>query len=194
MPSAIVVDQGGDVYVGGYTASVPADSHLSASDGFAPFPTTRGAVYQPGERVDVFVTKINSSGSALVYSTLMGGSGFDTLKGLAIDAAGNAYFAGYGSPDFPVTPGAFDSGYSGGFAAKLSADGAKLLYSTRFGGVRLDSAGLVTINSAGNTFITLSSPAGSFVIPPKPPVGQPRIAQRSSPSRVRYAAPTPARP
>jgi uncharacterized protein (TIGR03437 family) len=166
VPSAIAVDEGGNGYVGGYTASVPAYSHPMASDEFAPFPTTPGAVYQPGDRVDVFVTKTNSSGSALVYSTLLGGSGFDTLKGLAIDPIGNAYFAGYGSSDFPVTPGAFDSGYSGGFAAKLSPDGAKLLYSTRLGGVRLDSAGLVAIDSAGNAFITGLSVNPRFPITP----------------------------
>jgi len=50
---------------------------------YSRIPHNAGAVYQPGDRVDVFITKINSSGSALVYSTLLGGSGFDTLKGLA---------------------------------------------------------------------------------------------------------------
>ena len=94
------------------------------------------------DRSDVFVTKINATGTALVYSVLMGGSGFEWFVGLFVDGDGSAYFAGYGTPDFSLTPGAFDSGYSGGFAGKLSADGSQLLYSTHLGGTWLRDAEL----------------------------------------------------
>ena len=109
------------------------------------------------DRSDVFVTKINATGTALVYSVLMGGSGFEWLVGLFVDGDGSAYFAGYGTPDFPLTPGAFDSGYSGGFAGKQSADGSQLLYSTHLGGVRLNDAELAWVDSLGRAVVIGSS-------------------------------------
>ena len=58
---------------------------------------------------DVFVTKLNAAGSALLYSTYLGGEGFDSGGGLVVNAAGNAFVSGgTGSTDFPTTPGAFD--------------------------------------------------------------------------------------
>ena len=67
-------------------------------------------------------TKLNPAGSALVYSTFLGGSGFDSAMGLAVDAGGNAYVAGgTGSADFPTTAGAFDTTSGGGFITKLNS-------------------------------------------------------------------------
>ena len=91
----IAVDAAGNAYVGG----------LAISTGF---PTTPGA-FQPGigggSSFDAFVAKLDPTGTALVYSTYLGGDGQDQVNGIAIDAAGNAYVTGFtGSTDFPTTP------------------------------------------------------------------------------------------
>jgi pimeloyl-ACP methyl ester carboxylesterase len=91
----LAVDATGHAYVTGWTWSLD-------------FPTTPGAV-QPtlGGWWDAFVAKLDPTGSALVYSTYLGGSNYDEGRGLAVDATGHAYVTGYtGSPDFPTTPGA----------------------------------------------------------------------------------------
>ena len=83
----------------------------------ADFPTTAGAfqtTYGGGRRNDAFVSKLNSSGSALVYSTYLGGSGDDVGHGIAVDSSGNAYVTGYThSSDFPTTAGAFQTTLGG---------------------------------------------------------------------------------
>jgi hypothetical protein len=88
---------------------------------------------------DVFVTKLNASGSGLVYSTYIGGSSDDFGYGIAVDGSGNAYVTGYtNSTDYDVTPGAFQTTYGGGFydvfVTKLNASGSGLVYSTYIGG------------------------------------------------------------
>ncbi len=112
--SAIVVDGEGRAYVTGHTRS---------SD----FPTTPGA-FDPtynGDAGDAFVAKLNAAGSALEYATFLGGGSYDYGYAIAVDGAGRAYVTGYGSSDFPTTPGAFDPTYNGGgdaFVAMLSTE------------------------------------------------------------------------
>src|SRR5437867_4752142 len=94
----IVVDAGGNPYVTGFAGSTD-------------FPTTPGAFQTAllsGPYYSAFVTKLNPTGSGLVYSTYLGGSGGETGNAIAVDAAGHAYVTGAtGSPDFPTTLGAF---------------------------------------------------------------------------------------
>jgi hypothetical protein len=103
------------------------------------FPTTSGAFQRElkGER-DAAVVKLSADGSRLVFSTLLGGSNWDGIMGVRIDALGNIYVAGHTrSQDFPTTSGAPQSmlgGNSDCFLTKLSSDGSKLLYSTYLGG------------------------------------------------------------
>jgi hypothetical protein len=101
--SAIAVDALGSAYVTGLTGS---------SD----FPTTRGAFQTTfGGYYDAFVSKLNAAGSALLYSTYLGGSGPDSGQGITLDASGNAYITGSaGSSNFPTTAGAFQTTYRGG--------------------------------------------------------------------------------
>ena len=102
-PQGIAVDSGGNSYVTGYTKSVD-------------FPTTPG-VFQSvlrGEQ-DVFVTKLNATGTALSYSTYLGGDGGDGPGDIAVDSLGYAYVVGNSIPPsngsgFPTTPGAFRTG------------------------------------------------------------------------------------
>lgn len=142
------VDKAGFVYAAGWTRS---------SD----FPTTPGAYDRTHDsKMDVFVAKIKPDGSDLVYSTFIGGSGTDQCRGaMDFDETGAVYLAGYtDSRNFPVTPGAiqrtFQGGYGDAFVAKLSANGSQLLYATYLGsegpdhafpGLRLHSDGSITV-------------------------------------------------
>src|SRR5437867_10097 len=86
---------------------------------------------------DAFVTKLNPTGSVLLYSTYLGGSDFDTGVGIAVDASGNAYVTGRTfSTNFPTTAGSFQTTLGGGgdvFVTKLNPTGSALVYSTYLG-------------------------------------------------------------
>ena len=157
---------GGDGDDQGYVIAVDGagNAHLTGLTGSTTdFPTTAGAfdeTYNGG--YDAFVTKLNASGAALVYSTYLGGSGFDFGYGIAVDSGGSAYVTGYtGSTDFPTTAGAFDETYNGGldaFVTKLDASGAALVYSTYLGGsgqeYRCTGGPLIAVDGAGNAYVT----------------------------------------
>lgn len=154
----IAVDASGDAYVTGETAS---------SD----FPTTRGAFQTVKAGSDnAYVTKFNPTGSALVYSTFIGGSQVDFGVRIAVDASNNAYVIGdTSSPNFPTTAGAFDTSSNGSFdvfALKLNAAGSSLIYSTFLGGSGMDSAGGLAIDSGGNAYISGGTGSSDFPITP----------------------------
>ncbi len=161
----IAVDTGNNAYLTGYTYS-------------ANFPTTAGA-YQATfngatNLSDAFIVKVNPAGSALTYSTLLGGKANDLANGIAIDAAGNAYVTGTTigtTNDFPVTIGAFQTTYKGSnvpgpvtdaFVTKLSPTGAALVYSTYLGGNGADQAFGIAVNAQGSAFITGSTSSSNF--------------------------------
>jgi hypothetical protein len=156
----IAVDAAGSAYVVGETGS--------AMD----FPITPGAFQTTHHGVtDTFVTKLNPTGSALVYSTFLGGSSYDTGHGIAIDSMGTACVAGFtGSYDFPTTDDAFDRTYNAGgmgvdvFVSKLDAAGAALLYSTFLGGSEAEFAELhvIAVDTAGDAYVTGSTFSGDF--------------------------------
>ena len=188
--AGIAVDSKGSAYITGLTES-------------ADFPITQGA-YQtackpygqgcsgvpnsnPSSAYAVFVTKLSPDGSSLVYSTYLGGGYNDNGTAIAVDSSGNAYIAGQTmSPDFPVTPGAYQTtcgprldsingaycdgwhivstcgplGYPDGFVTKLNPTGSALVYSTFLGGSLNDYLTGIAVNSAGEAYvsgITLSS-------------------------------------
>src|SRR5213593_2593929 len=123
----IAVDAAGNAYVTG---------DANSSD----FPTTLGA-FQPTGRGPAFVTKLNATGSALAYSTYLG-NGNGNASAIAVDAAGNAYVTGIAGPNFPTTPGTFQTTPGGGladaFVTKLDPTGSALVYSTYLGGSSTD--------------------------------------------------------
>jgi hypothetical protein len=143
----IAVDALGNAYVTGTTSSTN-------------FPTTIGAFQTTfgGGGLDAFVTKINPTGSGLVYSTYLGGSGDDDGSGIAVDALGNAYVAGTtSSTNFPTTPGAFQTtvgGFEDAFVTKLNPTGSGLVYSTYLGGSGQDFGRGVALDSAGSAYVT----------------------------------------
>ncbi|HEV2383357.1 MAG TPA: SBBP repeat-containing protein [Terriglobia bacterium] len=148
--TAIAVDSLGDAYVTGQTLSVN-------------FPSTAGAL-QPTNKglANVFITELDPSGSALVYSTYLGGIGSDAGESIALDAAGDAYVTGQtSSADFPITPGAFQSKCAGtcstadpdAFVTELNAAGSALIYSTYLGGTGFDQGNGITLDPSGDAFV-----------------------------------------
>ncbi len=166
---ALAIDGQGEAYVTGVTSS-------------SSFPTTEGAFDRsfgggtcgtpPYVSVcrDAFVTRLNDNGTALVYSTYLGGSGDgsgiygDSGRAIAVDPAGNAYVTGWtDSVDFPTTPEAFApsfSGYSDAFVSKLNPAGSELTYSTFLGGSGSDSGHGIAVDSAGTVYVTGDASTG----------------------------------
>jgi len=159
--TSIAVDPSGNAYITGSTCSLD-------------FPVTPGAFQTTcGGGGDAFVSKLNATGSALVYSTYLGGSGLDLGYGIAVDATGSAYVTGQtGSSDFPTTPGAFQTTYHGcsgcwnAFVCKLNASGSALSYSTYLGGSTWDRAWGIAVDAPGNAYV--AGMAGSFDFPTTP--------------------------
>jgi hypothetical protein len=153
----IALDSGGNAYITGWTV---------CRSETCTFPTVNA--FQPnyaGGTNDAFVTKINNSGAALVYSTYLGGGIIingteDWGEGIAVDSAGSAYVTGYTySPDFPVTAGAFDNTRAGldAFITKFTPGGTSLVYSTFLGGAGREQGHGIAVDVAGNAYVTGST-------------------------------------
>lgn len=138
--------EGGRAYVTGLTRS---------ND----FPTTSGA-FQPayaGGDDDAFVTEVADDGSALGYSTFLGGSSGDHGVGIAVEG-GDAYVTGItGSTDYPTTPGVLQPAYGGGFrdafVTRLDRRGSVLGYSTYLGGGSNDGGHAIAVEG-GRAYVT----------------------------------------
>ncbi len=152
--NGITVDYAGNAYVTGQTQS---------SD----FPTTSG-VFDPAfnGNGDAFVTKLNSDGTSLIYSTYLGGTSEDNGTKIAIDIMGNTYITGTTfSNDFPTTIDALDPTYNGNgdaFVTKLNSDGTSLIYSTYLGGISVEQNPAIAIDNTGNAYITGNTFSNDF--------------------------------
>ncbi|MFN0107511.1 MAG: SBBP repeat-containing protein [Blastocatellia bacterium] len=143
---AIAIDAAGSAYIAGATlssSSLPTRNPLQA--------TYAGGFY------DAFVAKLNPAGSALEYSTFLGGNDQENATGIAVDSAGSAYVVGGTlSINFPMKDPVQER-YGGGtdaYLAKLSPSGSTLVYSTYLGGFRGDIANAVAIDINGNAYVT----------------------------------------
>jgi hypothetical protein len=161
-PLNIAVDSSGNAYVSGVTFATN-------------FPTTTGAFQTTfgGGESDAFVTKLNPEGSALIYSTYLGGGGNESAAGIALDTADNAYVTGStNSSNFPISPGAFQATCSNGctagdvFVTSLNQAGSALVYSTYLGGSNSDSATGVTVNANGNAYVVGTTQSPDFPTTP----------------------------
>ncbi|MBI5234350.1 MAG: SBBP repeat-containing protein, partial [Deltaproteobacteria bacterium] len=148
----IALDSANNAYVTGLTYS-------------SNFPTV-GAIDPTYNAVDAFVTKINVAGSALVYSTFLGGGFWDWGNDIAVDSSNNAYVTGYtASSDFPtVNPIDGTLNYDDAFVTKINAGGTALSYSTYLGGTGLmgDWGYGIALDSSGNAYVTGMTDSSDF--------------------------------
>lgn len=160
----IAVDAGGNAYLTGYTTSGDYPTTANAFQGSA----------NPNFQAMAFMTKLNSTGSALLYSSLLGSTTLNyassTGQSIAVDGAGNAYVTGQADYDFPTTPGAFQtSGDFDAFVAKFDpsqAGTASLAYSTLLGGTGSDTGYGIAVDSTGNAYVTGSAGYADFPTTP----------------------------
>ncbi len=149
---AISVDAANNAYVTGYTAANDFNTRAPLQPAF------RGGF-------DAFVAKLDPAGSALIYSTYLGGSEGDLGTGIIVDSAGNAYISGYTtSPDFntkdPLQP-TYRGGLDG-FVAKIDAAGAALVYSTYLGGGNDDQCYGIALDATGSAYVTGTTSSTDF--------------------------------
>jgi hypothetical protein len=153
---AVAVDSAGNAYVAGVTSS-------------ADFPTTAGAWRRThGGLEDGFAVKLGPGGN-LIYSTFVGAGGSDFAVAIAADGAGCAYVAGYTSSlSFPVTSGAYQSSYRGGyydgFVVKLDAAGSAAVYATLLGGSRNDIVLGIAVDGAGAAWVGGQTDSADFPV------------------------------
>jgi uncharacterized protein (TIGR03437 family) len=172
---ALALDSSNDVYVAGCTLSPT-------------FPVTKGAAQihflgnttlNPTYLGDGFVTEFNPTGSALIYSTFVGGTGDDCVTAITVDSTGAVYMTGSTqSTDLPVTPGALQSTLAGfasdaippsvkqdvgdAFVGKLSPGGASFVYLTYLGGSRNDGGTAIAVDSSGTAYVAGFSDSTDF--------------------------------
>jgi Beta-propeller repeat/Putative binding domain, N-terminal len=160
--SSIAVDTGGNAYVAGTTSSsdFPTRNALQPNN-----LTPQGILNLLGTG---FVSKINAAGSALVYSTYLGGSGDEAAYGIAVDSAGNAYVTGRtGSNDFPTVnalqPSKHSSaGNSNAYVSKINPAGSAFVYSTYLGGSTGDGGSAIAVDGFGNVYVGGSTYSTDF--------------------------------
>jgi PKD repeat protein len=150
----------GQVYLVGSTKS----TDLNATAGTAQ-PT------DPGEGSDGYLACFSAMDLDLIYSMYIGGTGSDYIPGLAVDDEGSVYITGQtNSTDLPVTVGALQGSFGGGyydaFAFKLAKDGSHYVYYTYLGGMYMDDVGGVTVDDDGHAYITGYTNSSDFPRPP----------------------------
>lgn len=154
----IELDQNNNAYVAGYTWS-------------ANFPVTGGAYDTSinGDR-DVFVAKLNATGTSLAYATYLGGSGEESAVDLTLDSQNNAYVTGYTNSDnLPVPTAVIDNSYNGNidaFLFKISSDGSTMPFNTYLGGPGEDQGTAVLLDNQNNIYLTGSTRSGFFPTTP----------------------------
>lgn len=166
----IEVNAAGEVYVCGWTQSTD-------------FPTTAGAyntTFTGTSFQDIWITKLNAAGSALIYSNLIGGIYSDYAYAIALEASGAVYVTGYSTNnnlDFPTTAGAYQSNATGAgaYVLKMNPAGNALVYSTFT--TNSGTAYGIAIDGSGNAYITgtlygsLTTTPGAFDVTPDPMIG-----------------------
>ena len=152
---------------GGIAISSAGNAYVTGSTSSTDFPLKTPFQNVSGGITDAFVTEINATGTALVYSTYLGGAASDFGNGIAVDASGNATLTGTtSSTNFPLKSALQASNLAtGGFTAfvsRLNAAGSALVYSTYLGGTNFDFASSVAVDSAGNAYVTGFTSSSDF--------------------------------
>jgi hypothetical protein len=147
--NGIAVDSSGIAYITGATRSTEVT-----------FPLLYGPDLTHNGLNDVFVAKVNPSGTTLLYCGYIGGSDYDSSSGITVDISGNAYIAGgtLSTEDtFPVLYGpalTHNGGFGDAFVAKVNPSGTTLLYCGYIGGSENDSASGIAVDNSGNAYIS----------------------------------------
>jgi hypothetical protein len=156
----LAVDSSGNTYITGHTFSTnfPTKSPEQTNcDNNSSAAACNG---------DAFVAKVNSSGSALVYSTYLGGRSVDTATAVAVDSAGDAYVTGAtGSTDFPATAGVFQTTgdiFGDAFVTELNPAGSALVFSTYLGGSGPDEGNAIAVDPSGFIYVAGSTNSTNF--------------------------------
>jgi hypothetical protein len=151
--NAIAIDGSGNAYVTGETQSPN-------------FPTRNPIQSPTASSNDAFITEVSSTGTSLVYSTVLGGSSNNLATGIALDSSNNAYVAGITqSSDFPTTTGVVQPHFGGvedGFVTEVKADGSAWVYSTYLGGSGQDDALGIAVDAAGEAYVTGQTGSTNF--------------------------------
>ena len=151
--STIAVDATGSIYVAGSTTSTDFPVTQSAYQ-------TRLAGWRNG-----FITKLNPAGDKIEYSTYLGGSGADSVRGIAVAQTGEAYIVGETtSPNFPVVDGLYQSlrGRQDAFIAGLNTTGTAVIFSTYIGGYGDDTAAGIAVDKAEGIYVTGATTSPDF--------------------------------
>jgi hypothetical protein len=168
--STYIGAEGGTDEVTGLALDYTGRATITGMTQSSNFPTTAGAYGRVfGGYWDGFVARLNGTGTAYVYSTLLPGSGYDEPSGVALDAGLNASVTGRtSSTDFPLTPNAPQGSYRGGgydaFVTRVSPDGGSLVYSTYLGGGGSEQGFAIVVAPTGQACITGWSDATNFPV------------------------------
>jgi hypothetical protein len=157
----LALDSAGNAYVTGFTDSPDFPTRNALFGAIGGTANTSLNIYPQ----DAFIAELNGDGSALMYSTYLGGSGDDIGSGIAVDPAGNTYVTGYSqSTNFPVKS-AFQNGLYGfinAFIAKIGPNGTNLVYSTYLGGNSVDEGEGIAADAAGFAYVTGYTSSSNF--------------------------------
>jgi hypothetical protein len=149
----IATDSSGDAYVTGWTYS----------SNFPTVGTMQGRGLTGSE--DVFITKVDPSGSGLVYSTSLGGTSDDAGYSIAVDSSGNAYVTGNtSSTDFPTASPLQDTNAGGEdvFVTKVNSTGSAVIFSTYLGGSGNDYSTAIAVDSSGDAYVAGATASMNF--------------------------------
>lgn len=158
-------ESGSDILIGAAGSSIVVGSTLTPD-----YPVTAGSYDATANGAhDAVLTELTPDGTALVFSTRLGGHAVDRGRAVERGADGALYVVGdTNSTDFPITPGALDASTLGStpdtFVAKLAADGSALIYSTFLGGAKNDVPGAIVVDPSGQAYVCGSSNSSDFPV------------------------------
>jgi Beta-propeller repeat/Cep192 domain 4 len=164
--NGIALDASGDAFLTGQTNS----SNFPVKGGFQPKYTASscGSALSNFPCFESFVSELNPTGTALVYSSYLGGTAASYGSDIALDSSAAAYVAGWTtSKDFPVTQGAYDTAWGGTneiFVAKIAAGGGAISYATYLGDIFPDQANAIAVDGSGNAWVAGFTYSGKFPV------------------------------
>jgi uncharacterized protein (TIGR03437 family) len=151
----------------GIAVDVQGNAYITGSAGSIDFPTMNAIQSAPGGSGDAFLVKLNATGSAIIYSTLLGGNGIDTGSAVTVDAAGSAYIAGSTFSTNLPTKNPFQAAIGGqedAFIAKINATGNAWAYVTYLGGNAVDQGNAIAVDASGNAYVTGYTASNNFPV------------------------------